>query len=383
MKKIIMILVAIALVAGAAIAIKKKKEQIARTPAVASYPLPVEAAEVREGGMDISSHYIGTVAPFVYADMSPRITGQILSMDVREGDRVHKGQILAMIDDRELKERELAQAAAVASAEAELAGVRSVFETQQAIFERDEALSKEGAISMEAFQRSRAQRDSVQAQVRDLENKIAALKNIHKATAVELSYTRLYSPIDGVVAKRLQEPGDLALPGKPIVKVEGVSEFKILINIPETEMPLMKKGGKVALMNGKDRVDTAITRVYPAVGVGTLGTIEIDLQRRPFNIPSGGTVGVDVMTGRIDKASVIPLNALLEDKAGSFVYKIDGRKIEILKVQVLGKDSGYAALSGDLRAGDIVATGDEGKLMRLSDGMEVIPILRHRQVPAR
>ena len=381
MKKLIAIIVAMVLIAVAVIIIKKKKETIVRTPTVASYPLPVDSAEVKKSALNISSHYLATVAPFIYSDMAPRITGQILSVDVREGDRIHKGQLLAAIDDRELKEKELAQAAAVASAESELAGAESVFETQQAIYERDEMLCKEGAISLEAFQRSRAQRDSAQAQVKDLEGKISTLKNIYKAASVELSYTRLYSTIDGVVAKRLMEPGDLAVPGKPMVRVEGISSFKILVQIPETEMPLMRRGGKVMLSNGKDRQLAAITRVYPAVTTGTLGTIEIDLPVRPFNIPSGGTVGVDVITGRVDGA-IIPLTALLEDKSGSFVYRIDGNRIKVLKVQVLGKNSEYAAVNGMLKAGSIVVTGDEGKLMRLSDGMEVMP-LPLRQVQAR
>lgn len=372
MKRLIVIVVAVFLIAGAVFVIKKKKEMIAHTPTVASYPLPVETAVAGMGDLDISYHYLGWVEPFIYADMAPRITGQILSVDVREGDRVHKGQILAVIDDRELKEKELAQAAAVASAEADLAGARSAFETQQAIYERDEVLYKEGAVSQEAFQRSRAQSDSARAQVKDLENKIAALKSLRRAASVELSYTRLCSTIDGVVAKRLAEPGDLAVPGKPVVRVEGISPFKILVQIPETDMPLMKRGGKVVLSNGRDRMEAVITRVYPAVGTGTLGTIEIDLAKRPFGVPSGGTAGVDVITGR-PAGVIIPLTALLEDKSGSFVCRIDQGRIKVLKVQVLGKNAGYAVVRGGLKAGDMVAVGDEGKLMRLSDGMAVVP----------
>ncbi|MDA8088029.1 MAG: efflux RND transporter periplasmic adaptor subunit [Nitrospiraceae bacterium] len=374
-KKIIAIVVAIVLIAGAAVAIKKKKEAIARTPVAAVYPLPVDAATAKKGSLDISSEYIGTIEPLNYADISPRITGNILSVNVREGDIVHKGQLLVTIDDRQLAEKESAQALEIPEAKSQLSGAKSVYETQQAIYERDEMLYKAGAISLESLQRSKAQRDSAYAEVKSLQDKIKALKNIYRAAAVETSYARLRSPIDGIVAKRLEEPGDLAVPGKPVLKVECTSGFKVVVQIPQTEMPLMKKGGRVILYDGNTRLERSaatISRVYPAVDVGTLGTIEIDVPSRPFDVPSGGTVNVDVITGRIARDVIIPLNALLEDRSGSFVYRIDGGKIRVLRVHVAGKNGEYAALDGSLKNGDMVATGDEGKLLRLSDGMAVV-----------
>ncbi|MGQ9499644.1 MAG: efflux RND transporter periplasmic adaptor subunit [Dissulfurimicrobium sp.] len=373
MKKVISILVALLLIGGAVFVIKKKKDMIAHTPTVAAYPLPVDVTQVRKGMFEMSSHYLGVLQPFNYADVAPRITGHIMSVKVREGDIVRKGDVLVTIDDRELKEKEQAQALQVAAIRSQLAGAKSAYETQQAIFERDEMLVKEGAISREAFERSRAQRDMLLAQVKSLEANMAALINIQKAQAIETSYSVLSSPIDGVVAKRLAEPGDLAVPGRPIVRIEGTDRFKLVVKIPEIEMPLMKKGGGVVLSNGRDALNALISRVYPAVGTGTLGTIEIDMTGRPFDCPSGGTIGVDVITGRIPDAVIVPLNAILEDQSGDFVYKIEGDRVKVLKVAILGKNASHAAVSGDLKDGDMVVTGDEGKLMRLSSNMTVIP----------
>jgi len=383
MKKIIVIVVvAILLIAGAVTVVKKRKESIANTPTVAPYPLPVEVAEAREERLFIYSHYLGTVIPFYYAEISPRITGNVLLVNVREGDKVNQGQLLATIDDRALREREHAQALEVAGTEAQLAGAKSVYETQLAIYERDEMLQKEGAISLETLQRSKAQRDSVYAQVRSLEEKVKALRNIHQAAALETSYARLYSPIDGVVSKRLQEPGDLAIPGKPILKVECTSNFKVVVQIPQIEMPLMKKGGKVILSEGQNRFEAVITRVYPAVTANTLGTVEIEIPPKAFNIPSGGTVAVDFITGKTEKGVVVPLNALLENQRGSFVFKAEVNtagsgstivKVRALPIRVLGKSTENVCVKGEIKKGDMVIIGDEGKLLRLSDGMIVIP----------
>ncbi|BCB97050.1 hemolysin secretion protein D [Dissulfurispira thermophila] len=373
MKKAIAIVVALLLIVSAVIIIKKKKTTIDKTPAVASYPLPIDVAEAKGGSIFKASHYLGTVMPLDYADISARITGNILSVNVREGDQVHKGQLLVSIDDRALKEREAAQLLEMSSVEAQLSGAMSVYETQLSVYERDEMLYKQGAISLEALQKSKALKDSLLAQVKSLEEKARALKNIYQSAVIETSYARLYAPFDGVITKRLQEPGDLAVPGKPILRIEGTSHFKVFVQIPQTEIALMKKGGKAIISDGRDKMDATISRVYPATTVGTMGAIEIDLTRRPFNIPSGGAVSVDLITGKTDKGLVVPVNALLENQRGSFIYKITNNIIKVIKVQVLGKNAESACIIGDIKEGDIVAIGDEGKLMRLSEGMAVIP----------
>lgn len=378
-KKIIAITVAVLLIAVGIWVVIKKKESISTTPTMASYPLPVDVVEAKEGSIFMSSHYLGTIVPLSFADISPRITGNILSVAVREGDRVKNGQVLVTIDERVLKEREHAQALDVAGTESQLAGTSSVYEAQQAVYERDQMLYKEGAISLEALQRSKAQRDSAYAQVKSVEEKVKALRNIARSASVETSYSRLHSPIDGVVTRRLQEPGDLAIPGKPVLKVEGISNFKVVVQVPEVDMPLMKKGGRVVFSNASNRTESYISRVYPAVVAGTLGTIEIEVAKRPFKIVSGGTVGVDVITGKTDQGIVVPLGSLLETQKGAFIFKAEkteeGKpaKVKVVAVQVFGKNNESACVKGNISVAESVITGDEGKLLRLSDGMAVLP----------
>jgi RND family efflux transporter MFP subunit len=372
-KKIIIIVVVVLLLIGAVVVIKNKKAHIAKTPAVAAYPLPVEVAGAREGSILTTSHYLGTLVPYQFAEVAPRITGNILTVMVREGDRVHKGQLLAAIDDRTLKEREAAQELDIIGTEAQIAGAKSLYETQQGIFGRDEMLYKETAISREAFDRSKAQRDAAYAQLISLEEKVKSLRKIYNASVVETSYARLGSPFDGVVAKRFQEPGDLAVPGKPVVRIEGPSQCKIVVQIAQSEMELMKKGGPVVLADGKNKMEAMISRVYPAVGGSALGIIEIDRSNRPFGLPSGAGVGVDVVTGKTAAGVVVPLRALLENQRGSFVYKVEGDKIKVIKVRVLGKNNDYATITGEIKGGEVVAVGDEGKLLRLDNGMVIRP----------
>lgn len=374
MKKIIVIAVALLLIAGAFIVIRIKKSAIENTPAAASYPLPVDVTSAKEGSIFIYSHYLGTIKPLHYADIAPRISGNILNVYVREGDAVLKGQLLAKIDDRSLLERESAQALEIAATEAQLAGAKSIYETQDSIYTRDRMLQQKGAISLEALQKSKAARDSAESQVRSLEAKIEALKKIHSAAVIERSYASLYAPFDGVVTKRLMEPGDLAVAGKPILQIEGTSGFKVIVQVPQAELQSLKKGGKVILSNSGKKKDAVISRVYPAITVATMGSIEIDLPARPFDIPSGGTVGVDVITGKTGDGVIVPSGSLLKNQQGTFVYKVLDNKIYIIKVDLLGQNSESACVKGDIKGSNLVVIADEGKLLTLSEGMTVVPV---------
>jgi hypothetical protein len=135
----------------------------------------------------------------------------------------------------------------------------------------------------------------------------------------------------------------------------------------------------VVFSNGSSRFESYISRVYPAVAAGTLGTIEIEVANRPFNIVSGGTVGVDVITGKTDQGIVLPLNSLLETQKGAFIFKAEKTEegkpanVKVIAVQVLGKNNESTCVKGNISVAESVITGDEGKLLRLSDGMAVLP----------
>jgi multidrug efflux pump subunit AcrA (membrane-fusion protein) len=144
----------------------------------------------------------------------------------------------------------------------------------------------------------------------------------------------------------------------------------------------MKKGSKVILSEGPKKFEAVITRVYPAVTANTLGTVEVDIPPKTLNIPSGGTVAADFITGKTEKGVIVPLNALLENQSGSFVFKAEPNtagsgsvvaKVRGLPVRVLGKGAENVCVRGDIKKGDKVIIGDEGKLLRLSEGMNVIP----------
>ncbi|MCX5819450.1 MAG: efflux RND transporter periplasmic adaptor subunit [Deltaproteobacteria bacterium] len=372
-KWIILGIVVIAILAGAVFLINMKKKEVTSLAKPQPYRQTVQAAAVSQGRLEVTTHYLGVIEPYTRSDLSARISGNILSLPKREGDLVHSGELLAVIDDRELADRAQAIDAEALATQQRIAGAQSAYEMQKSISERDATLYKEGAISKEALERSQAALDGVRATLLAFQETLQGLKKNATAARTQTGYAKITSPFDGIVSKRWSDLGEMAVLGKPLLTVEKSSPYKVMVQIPQEEIGRVKRGTKVYLLNGDKRLTAAVDRAYPALGRNLLGTIEIILAARPFNLSSGATVGVDLVASVVE-GLLVPENAVVKSGRGVFVYAVDGNVVKIRLVTLLGTGAGRAALSGQLRAGERVAVGQENRLLSLKEGSAVEPV---------
>jgi RND family efflux transporter MFP subunit len=363
-KIFLVILVLILLVVGAVKLVKKKKARLAKLPTPQEAPLPVETARVRLGELEVTEHYLGEIRPLLEAYLSSRLTGYLLAVTKYEGDPVEKGELLARIDDQGLK-------AKLKSLTAQLEAARTSYRTRQHIFARDKVLFENKALSQEAFELSRAALAEAKARVLSLEEEIAAVKN-------DLTYAEIRAPFSGIVTKRLKEPGDLVLPGQSILALEDPSRgYRVLVRVPEHRAASFSMKTAYLIEGGK-RAKVSVYRVHPATAPGGLATVEIRTTRRPFNLPSGARIGVDLVVKRVHGA-LVPLRALLENVKTSYVFRIipekDGLgKVEPVAIKVLGRSGEMVAVAGPLREGDLVVVAEESTLLRLQAAKHVLPV---------
>ncbi len=362
----------IVILAGAIILIKMKQHELASLSKPQANLQAIATATVTEGNLEVTTHYAGAIEPYTRSDLSARISGNILSITKHEGDPVRQGELVAVIDDRELADRAQAVDAEALSAQYRIAGAKSAYETQKSIYERDVMLYREGAISKEALERSRAAFDGAQATLSSLQESFKGLRKSTTAAQTQAGYAKIYAPFTGMVSKRWSDPGDLAVPGKPILTVEKLSPYKVVVQIPQEEINLVKKGTKVYLSNADQRQSATVDRVYPALGKNLLGSVEIVLTTRPFNLPSGSTVGVDLVVN-LFSGLLVPENAVLKTGQDAFVYVLDKNIVKIRQVSILGTGAGKVAISGPVHVGETVAVGQENRLLGLKEGSAVQP----------
>jgi RND family efflux transporter MFP subunit len=286
---------------------------------------------------------------------------------------VRQGEALVTIDDRELADRIVAVNAEVLSTRQKLAGAQSVYETQKSVHGRDVTLQKAGAISQEALDRSRATLDSAKAAADAYEESLKGLAMNTAMARTQAGYARLAAPFDGVVSRRWSEPGDLAVPGKPILTIEKRSPYKVLAQVPQEELALIRPGTPVHLRDGDRRIEAAVNRVYPALGKNMLATVEVLTGASPFHLPSDATVGMDLVIRQV-KGLIVPEQAVVKGPGAASLYLVRKGVIHLLPVRLLGAGSGKAAVSGELHAGDQVAVAQENKLLTLVEGSRVTPV---------
>lgn len=364
-------LVALLLIAGLALVaiktVQKKKAALKSLPPSQVAPLPVEVVRVRFGPLFSTEHYLGEIKPVLSVRLASRITGYLLEVRKYEGDPVKRGEVLARIDDRKIRAQMEALSTQISAAETEVI-------TRKHIYERDRVLFENQALSREAYELSKAA-------FKNAEAKLIALKKDLSAVKSDLIYTTIKAPFSGLVSRRFKEPGDLLLPGVPILEIESPEKgYRIFVRIPQRKAACIKEGGKAFLSEGRRKILTSVFRVHPAVSEHGLATIEIRVSERPFGLPSGAKVGVDLVIKEV-RGALVPLKALLETTKNTYVFRAHSEEgkiasVEIVPVKVLGRDRDLVAVSGKLSKGDRIIVAEEATLLRLHEGMKVRVIER-------
>lgn len=305
--------------------------------------VPVEVASVAK--RPISASYRGNAnleAPSE-AQVVAKTSGVLLQLLAEEGDQVKAGQVLARIDpDRPRLEMERARAT-----------VRKLENN----YRRSQELLAAGLVSAE-------QGDQIRY---DLEAARAAFE----LAQLELSYTNIVAPIDGVIASRSAKTGNLIQLNSSLFRIVDNSRLEAVLNVPEENLATMEPGLKVRMtadaVPGKV-FEGVIDRVSPVVDGGS-GTF-----RAVCAFPGGGELRPG-MFGRIEvvydqraDALTVPRAALLEDAGETAVYAVREGKAVRVPIEVGHMSGDLAEVRKGLEEGEQVVTA--GKIT-LRDGASV------------
>jgi membrane fusion protein (multidrug efflux system) len=268
--------------------------------------VPVEvAAAVREA---IVASYAGTAAlePARQAQVAAKTSGVLLQLQTEEGRVVKAGEVLARLDSER--------------ARLELARAEANLKRLEKNFSRAEDLSERNLISAEAFDQIRA----------DLSTQRAAFE----LAELELSYTDIVAPIDGVISERMVKEGNLIQPNQVLFRIDDFNPLLAVLNVPERELAIMRPGLEVRML-----VDALpgevfagkVARVSPVVEAGT-GTFRVTAEFRDQSgrLKSGMFGRVQIVYDTRAEALTIPRSALAEEDGEAVVFVIErGIPIEV------------------------------------------------------
>ena len=183
------------------------------------------------------------------------------------------------------------------------------------------------------------------------------------------------APFDGVVSARLADPGDLALPGRAILKLVGDGPVRIRARLPAEDFPSLRLGASVSCRVMNEVVPAEVSRIFPAMEQAHLAVVEVVPEGFSPVLVSGAQVALDITLETVTGLTV-PSDALLEGERNVWVFPVRDGRVHPVPVRLLGGTDERVVVSGDIRAGEEVVVGSPSRLMLLSEGMAVETALR-------
>jgi multidrug efflux system membrane fusion protein len=398
-RKWIVLLVIVAVVGAAVWKIRrnaKEQDSVQQIMAAqADRPTPVQVSAVQQKTMPIFLTALGTVTAYNTVTIKSRVDGQLMEVPVREGQAVRQGQMLAEIDPKPYQ-------AALEQAQGQLVKDQANAVNARAEAERYQALLQAGVVSKESQQAQ----TSMAGQA---EGSIAADQAAIQAAKVNLGYTKILSPINGVVGLRQVDPGNIvhASDTNGLLVVTQLQPISVIFTLPEDQLPEVLKrtrgGGRLAVeafdrAAQKHLASGSLLTVDNQIDT-TTGTVKAKavFDNRDGALFPNQFVNIRLILQEKPNAIVIPAAALQTGTQGNFVYLLkEGqppadlvekkKDTEMPVPQLAENQSNYyvlaqtvnveltegaqVILNGGVKAGDkVVVDGQE----KLKNGSKVFP----------
>lgn len=333
------------------------KQQAAPPPRVTA--IPVVVAKVTQRAMPVQLSAIGNVGSYSVS-VRAQVAGELLEVHFREGDFVHKDELLFTIDPRPYE-------AALAQAQATLLRDKAVAANSKAQAQRLAKLLADGVVSPSDADTSKSASDAAEATV-------AADEAAVKTAQLNVEYCKIYSPMDGRTGSVMVKPGNLVkVADVPIVVINQVSPIHVDFTVPQEYLPEIRK----YMAAGPLRVEATVPNNPGPPEVGTLSFIDNTVDpttgtihlRSTFENKSGvlwpGLYVNTMMTlAHQSNAKVIPTQAITAGQQGPFVYVVqaDG-SVAPRSVTSSRNVEGLAVIDKGLEVGETVVTDGQVRLV--------------------
>lgn len=322
-----------------------------------------------------------TLYPLEQSAIVPKISAPVKKFYVEKGSKVHAGQLLAELENSDLlatqKENEgnYAQAEAsyeqaVQKAQQDRSLAKETLDAAQKLYNARQELYKQGAVSSKdvddanvALIQARNAYDMSQKQL-DLkvaEGQLAAAKGKNAEVEAGLNYSKIVSPIDGVVTDRPVYPGEMASNSGPIITVMNLSEIVARAHIDQQQASQLKVGdaATISVAGQPGALKGKVSLVSPALDPNST-TVEVWVQapNPGQRLKPGSDVQVQIVAQAVPHAIVIPAEALLTTSEGdnSVIILDTDNKPHKKKVKVGIRDGGEVQVTEGLQGGERVVT---------------------------
>lgn len=359
----------------------------------------VQVAQVVRGSISQTVWAEAIIFPLEQAVITAKISSTVHKFHVQRGSRVKKGQLLAELENADLAgaaeqsrgEFEQAEAAYITTTEATLpqliqkaeldaAAAKSAFDAQKKVYDARKELFEQGAIprrDMDSAEvglaQARSQNDQAQKQVIDLHRlvtaqtlksaagQLSASKGKYLNAKAQLSYSGIFSPIDGVVTDRPFYEGELATANQPILTVMNLTKLIAKAHIAQTEAVQLTVGDKAEMEvpGVRSSIKGSVMLISPALDPGST-TVEVWVEtlKPETDLKPGMNVSFNVTSKREEDTLIVPAAAVFQTPEGEDYVMLAGSegKAHQTKVEVGIRNKEFVEIVSGIRGNNSVIT---------------------------
>lgn len=325
----------VALLGGAAWVIQSRKASGPAAPAPSTAVrvmelAPMDVGDVIRGPLEQSIPLSGTLQPYARTVVKSKVAGEVRDVRVREGTTVRRGDVLAELDDTELRARVAEKRAALEAARAQLDLARKNWAMNEQLLEQ-KFISRNAADTVaNGVEVARANMGVAEAQ----------LELARKA----LSDARVVAPMSGIVAERFSLPGEKVPVDARIVSLVDLSRLELEADVPASDIGLVAVGAAVTFrIEGlPDRAfEGRVERINPTADERSR-TVKVYavLSNADGQLRGGMFAKGQLTAGTVASATLAPIAAVREEGADVFVYTVAGETVGRKAVRLGARDSG-------------------------------------------
>lgn len=327
--------------------------------------VPVQVATVEKTSIQEIVSAEGVLFPIAQSAITPKISAPVKTFYVNRGSAVKEGQLLAVLENKDLSAAaqdtkgafDSAQAAyeistasdlpqEVQKSELDVAAAKKMYDAQQTIYESREELFHQGALPRKELDQSGVDLTQARNQYEMAQRHLEALTAVGKQNTLksaagqlesakgkylgaeaELGYSEIRSPISGVITDRPLYPGEMATAGTALLTVMNVSQVIARTHIPQAQAALFKLGDKASITEpGEEKpVDGKITVISPALDPSST-TVEVWVQAKnpAQRLKPGTSVTLSILARTVPEALVVPAASLLTAQDGTTSIMVAG-----------------------------------------------------------
>lgn len=361
MQRLVIAILAVALVGGCARKQDASPEAAATPPAIA-----VEVMPAVEGTIQAALSLSGDIRSARETPVAAKVGGRLEFLTVAEGTRVRAGQEIGRIDPVDYRLQVLQAEATLAAATASRASAATNHATAADNHRRLQAVHAEGGLSDQQLVAARSQANAASNAVRAAEAQIAQARAAVALAKSQLGNTSIKAPYAGVVTKKSAEVGTMLAPMTPVATVAAIGELELKVPVGQAQLESLRVGAPATFTvpTYPGRTFTArVVEIAPTVDPRTrTKTVTLRIPNPEGALSPGMFARVSLPITRKEDAVLVPADALLTQGEDFYVFVVEGDRAVRRKVSLGLRQPDRVEVTAGVRPGDRIVTLGKGQL---------------------